>query len=100
VDASRIVGFHTRGYTHGWESSIMEVRRQVEKSSDFAEALKHYTSNAVDLMNERTPALQAASKLLHKATDDIAADLRTLRRYVSPIYRLRTAVSRRGVSEE
>lgn len=92
-DARRIVGFHTWDYTRDWESSITNIRIQVEESTVFAGSLTHYTSNAVERLGEWTAALEMTFEPLGQVMEAITLDVKTLRRYVSPIYRLRRALS-------
>jgi hypothetical protein len=94
ADAPRIVALHAWDYTRGWESGIAEVQGQIGESAAFAGTLNHYTSSGVQRIKERSQALEEACKPLSKVTGAIALDLKTLRRYVSPIYRLRVAISR------
>lgn len=93
TDACRIVGFHRWDYTRDWEGSIANTRTQVEESTVFAESLVHYTSNVVVRIGQRRLALEMTLDRLRQVSDAITLDVKTLRRYVNPIYRLKRALS-------
>jgi hypothetical protein len=93
-DARRVVRFHAWDYTHEWERSITQVRRQLDESAAFAEPLSHYTSSSVEQLKERASDIDHTFERLGQVAEAITVDVKILRRYVSPIYRLRSAIRR------
>jgi hypothetical protein len=93
-DARRVVQFHAWDYTHEWESGITQARRQLEVSAAFAGSLSHYTSSSVEQLKERTLAIDQTFERLGHVAEAITVDVKTLRRNVSLMYRLRSALRR------
>jgi hypothetical protein len=91
-DAHRIVQFHTWGYTRDWEIDIAKAKINLEQTGAFVLTLNHYTSSAIDKLKEHTSSLDLESKRLDQSEEAIARDVKTLRRNVGLIFRLRNAL--------
>jgi hypothetical protein len=90
-DAYRIVQFHTWDYTRAWESGIAQAGIDLEATDAFVSTLNHYSSSTIEQLKVRTLSLDLESEQLHQFGEAIARDLKTLRRHVGLIYRLRSA---------
>jgi hypothetical protein len=88
-DARRVVQFHAWDYTRNWEIGITQVRTSVETAERFVRPLSHYTSSAVEQLEEHAKSLGLASEQIDQVTEGITGGVRTLRRYVPLLYRLR-----------
>lgn len=91
-DAHRIVQFHMWGYTRDWESSITQAGIDLEVTVAFVRTLNHYTSSTIEQLKERTLSLDLQSERLDQLEEAIARDVKTLRRHVGLIFRLRSAI--------
>jgi hypothetical protein len=91
-DARRIVNFHKSDYTRDWEHSITQTRIELEETDVFLRTLNHYTSGKIEQLKERTLSLSRKSEQLCQLVAAITSDVKTLRRHVGLIFRLRNAI--------
>jgi len=96
-DAWTVVRCHAWDYTRGWEIGITKGRTYVQNAERFVRPLNHYISSAVE---EHARSLGLASETLDAVIESIGGDLRTLRRYIPLLYRLRNRLYRRWLRAE
>jgi hypothetical protein len=99
-DARRVVQFHAWDHTRDWESAVTQARGNLEAAEMFVQPLRHYTASVVEQLKEYTLTLDLQLKQLHQLVQAIKKDVKTVRRHVGLIYRLRNPIwSPRGRSE-
>jgi hypothetical protein len=91
-DTHRIVQFHTWGYTRDWVIGITRAKIKLDQTGAFVQTLNHYTSSAIEKLEEQTSSLNLESKRLDQSGEAIAKDVKILRRNVGLIFRLRSAI--------
>ena len=93
-DAQTIVRFHTWGYTNDWESRILQAQGAVASTNTFLKTLIGYSSGGNREIKQRTLSLDQTSDQLDKLRQQIATDVKVLKRNVGLTFRLRIAIRR------
>ena len=86
--APKLVECHGLSYTREWEIAIEQTEGVLHEVEGFIEPLNHYTSRAVERLNQYPHTLKLTSKQVDDLVSVITSDLRVLRKYVGPIRKL------------
>ncbi|MBT9156825.1 MAG: hypothetical protein DDT37_01816 [Firmicutes bacterium] len=100
ADARRVVQCHACDYTRDWEIGITKALTSVDNAERFLRPLNHYTTSAVERIQDHGRSLELATGTLDSVIEGIGGDLRTLGRYISLLYRLRNRLYRRWLRAE
>jgi len=87
-DAQRVVQFHVWGYTRNWDVSIKQVQASVEAAEKLVQPLSHYTSSAVEQLEEYVKNIGATSEQIDQVVKCIIADIKNMKRYIPLFHRL------------
>jgi hypothetical protein len=91
-DISKIVHFHSPGYTYAWESILNDSRHCFEEANAFARGTFHYTEATVEKLQNLTKRLEPLADGLQHALSQLNEDLTVLKKNVGFIYRIKTAL--------
>jgi hypothetical protein len=90
-DAHKIVQFHTWDYTGDWEKRMAQATVELEATEVFVRTLNHYTSNSIKELGGRRGSANQLAEQVDQLAGIIASDVKTLRRHVGLLFRLRRA---------
>lgn len=89
ADAERLVLFNSVNYTREWKLSIERARKELQDLRGEIAPVTHYTEQVLQRLDRQQSRLSVSATTVSDALGSVTTDVRTLRRYLPLLVKLR-----------